>query len=57
MSHQSNLEDLQEPITSASPEIRLIIEKILKLEKNKLYTKKNKHINDDILRIIKENID
>ena len=38
---ESNLNDLQEPITSASPAIRTIIERILKLERNKLYQKKN----------------
>jgi len=53
---ESNLNDLQEPITSASPEIRTIIERILKLERNKLYQKKTRNINEDILRIIKEEI-
>jgi hypothetical protein len=53
---ESNLNDLQEPITSASPEIRTIIERILKLERNKLYQKKTRNINEDILKIIKEEI-
>jgi 5'-deoxynucleotidase YfbR-like HD superfamily hydrolase len=53
---ESNLNDLQEPITSASPEIRNIIERILKLERNKLYQKKTRNINEDILKIIREEI-
>jgi hypothetical protein len=53
---ESNLNDLQEPITSASPEIRNIIERILKLERHKLYQKKTRNINEDILKIIKEEI-
>ena len=53
---ESNLNDLQEPITSASPAIRTIIERILKLERNKLYQKKTRNINEDILKIIKEEI-
>lgn len=53
---ESNLNDLQEPITNASPEIRTIIERILKLERNKLYQKKTRNINEDILKIIKEEI-
>lgn len=52
----SDLQEIQEPITSASPEIRQIMEKVLKLEKNKLYQKNPRYINDDILKIIKEAI-
>jgi len=49
-----HLDDIEKPITSASPEIRTIIERILKLEKTKLSQPKPRHINEDILRIIKE---
>jgi hypothetical protein len=56
MLSDSSLDHLQEPITSASPEIRIAIERILQLERNKLYQKKNRNINDDILKIIKEQI-
>lgn len=52
----SNLDKVHEPITSAAPEIRTIIEEVLKLEKSKLYQKTPKHINDDILKIIKSYI-
>lgn len=49
-----HLDDIEKPITSASPEIRTIIERILKLEKTRLSQPKPRHINEDILRIIKE---
>lgn len=54
MSSQSCLDDVQEPITNAPPEIRAIIERVLQLEKDKLYLKTPRNINDDILKIIKE---
>ena len=50
---QSKLNDIQEPITSAPPEVRQIIGRVLQLEKDRLY-KKIPRINDDILKIIKE---
>lgn len=49
-----DLNTVQEPITSASPEVRQIIEQVLQAEKDKLYMKIPRNINDDILRIIKE---
>lgn len=49
-----SLSDVQEPITSASPEVRQIIERVLQAEKDKLYMKVPRNINDDILKIIKE---
>lgn len=49
-----SLSDVQEPITSASPEVRQIIERVLQTEKDKLYMKVPRNINDDILKIIKE---
>ncbi|MBS3028500.1 MAG: hypothetical protein HCA25_15835 [Dolichospermum sp. DET50] len=51
---ESNIEDVQEPITSAPPEVKQIIEKVCKLEKNRLDRKSKGHINDDILTIVKE---
>jgi hypothetical protein len=54
MSPQSSLDGVQEPIINASPEIRAIIERVLQLEKDKLYLKTPRNINDDILKIIKE---
>lgn len=49
-----SLSDVQEPITSASPEVHQIIERVLQTEKDKLYQKVPRNINDDILKIIKE---
>jgi hypothetical protein len=43
-----------EPINSAPPEIKRLIEKVLKAEKDKLHMKQPRGINDDILTIIKE---
>ncbi|MDF0552599.1 hypothetical protein [Kamptonema sp. UHCC 0994] len=49
-----DLGDVQEPITSAPEEVRQIIERVLQAEKNKLYMKPPRNINEDILKIIKE---
>ena len=49
-----NLDKVREPVTSASPEVRQIIERVLQLEKDKLYLKSPRNINDDVLEIIKE---
>ncbi len=51
-----DLSDVQEPITSAPPEVRQIIEQVLEIEKDKLYMKSPRYISDDILKIIKEAI-
>lgn len=56
MNAQHNLDEIQEPITSASPAVREIIERVLQLEKDKLYLKNPRHINDDILKIIKDTV-
>ena len=50
---EDNLEQVQEPINTAPPEIRAIIEQVLQLEKDKLYQRSPRGINDDILSIIK----
>ncbi len=52
----SSMNDVQEPITSAPPEVRQIIELVLQAEKDKLYMKIPRHINDDILKIVKEEV-
>jgi hypothetical protein len=54
MSPESNIEDVQEPINSAPPEVKQIIEKVWKLEKSRLDRKIKSHINEDILVIVKE---
>ena len=53
MPPENTIDTVQEPITTASPEVRSIIEKVLKLEKEKLYQRSPRNINDDILQIIK----
>ncbi len=54
--NNGNLEKITEPINQLSPEVRAIIEQVLQLEKERLYQKNLRHINDDILQIIKQNI-
>ncbi|WP_168192329.1 hypothetical protein [Chroococcidiopsis sp. TS-821] len=54
MNLQDNVSEVQEPIDTAPPEVRQIIERVWKLEKSRLDKKTNSHINDDILRIVKE---
>ncbi|MEH1872323.1 hypothetical protein [Nostoc sp.] len=56
MSQEANIDDVQEPITSAPPEVRQIIERVWKVEKGRLDKKMNSHINDHILDIIKEEV-
>lgn len=56
MNQEQSIQDVQEPITSAPPEIRQIVERVLQAEKDKLYMKIPRYINDDILKIIKEAI-
>ena len=50
----TKLNKVQQPIIEAPTEVRIVIEKVLKLEKDKLYHKNLRHINDDILKIIKD---
>lgn len=54
MSEAINVEQVQEPITDAPPEVREIIERVLQLEKDKLYLRSPRNINDDIVKIVKE---
>jgi hypothetical protein len=54
MTNEPNLNDVQAPITNAQSEVRQIIERVLQAEKDKLYMKTPRNINDDILRIVKE---
>jgi hypothetical protein len=51
-----NLDNITEPIRNVKPEIKTIVEQVLQLEKDKLSQKNLRYINDDILKIIKENI-
>ena len=54
MTNEASGNDVQEPINSAPPEIREIIERVCLVEKNRLDRKSQGHINDDILKIVKE---
>ena len=48
-----DLTSIQEPITNAPAEVRQVIERVLKLEKDKLYLKTLRNINEDIVNIIR----
>jgi hypothetical protein len=54
MSQEANIDDVQEPITSASLEVKQIIEKVWKLEKRRLDRKLKTPIVDEIITIVKE---
>lgn len=56
MTYEQSMNNVQEPITTAPPEVRQIIERVLQAEKDKLYMKVPRNINDDILKIIKEEV-
>ena len=47
--------DPMQPIRTAPPEVRQIIERVLRLERERLYEDKP-HLNADVLRIIKEEV-
>ncbi len=54
MEKKHNIDEVQEPIKCASPEVRQIIEQVWHLEKSRLDKKSFGHINEDILAIVKE---
>ncbi|MGL5806158.1 MAG: hypothetical protein ACRC2R_15985 [Xenococcaceae cyanobacterium] len=54
MNEDLNFDNVQEPIINAPAEIKEIIDRVLRVEKDKLYMRSPKNINDDILNIIKE---
>jgi hypothetical protein len=54
MNSDSSVDVVQEPILTAPPEVRQIIERVWQIEKSRLDKKSFSHINDDILRIVKE---
>jgi hypothetical protein len=56
MEAEKLINSIQEPIDTAPEAVKLIMQKVLKLEKEKLYLKTPRNINDDILKIIKEAI-
>ena len=54
MQKDPTLSNVQEPIANAPVEIKEIIERVLQVERDKLYMRSPKNINEDILNIIKE---
>ena len=52
--NRSSLSKIQEPIANATPEVKAIIQQVLKLEKDKIYLKTPRNIHEDILQIIKD---
>lgn len=54
MSEDINIRNVQEPITNAPPDVREIIERVLQLEKDKLYLRSPRNINEDIVNLVKE---
>lgn len=46
--------DIRTPIETAAPEVQQIIQKVLEIEKERLDKNDRGHINEDILKIIKE---
>jgi hypothetical protein len=49
-----NDREIHAPITKASPEVQQIIQKVLEIEKERLDKNDRGHINEEILKIIKE---
>ncbi|MFB2875746.1 hypothetical protein [Floridanema aerugineum] len=54
MSEELNLSYVQEPIATAPPEVRQIIDRVRQAEKDKLYMRIPYKINEDILLIVKD---
>jgi hypothetical protein len=50
----NNLDSIQEPILKANPEVKAIIQRVLKLEKDKLYLKTPRNMTEDVVQIIKD---
>jgi hypothetical protein len=51
---EAYIKEPQLPLETATPEVQEIVERVLQLEKEKLYLKNPRNINDDVLQIIKE---
>ncbi len=56
MAKKISSDAVHEPIHSASPEVRQIIQRVLEIEKDRLDKNERSPINDEILKIIKEAI-
>ena len=56
MTQEPTSKTVMEPVDSAPPAIKKLIRKVLKAEHDKLHMKQPRGINDDILQIIKEEV-
>jgi hypothetical protein len=56
MASEISKDDVQKPITDASPEIQRIVKRVLQAEKDKLYMKRARYIADDLQKIVEEEI-
>jgi hypothetical protein len=56
MSKDQNLNSIHEPIKKAPPEVQRIINRVLKTEKDRLDKNELGRINEDILTIVKEEV-
>jgi hypothetical protein len=54
MSPAFSMNEVQKPITTAPKEVQQIIQKVLELEKDRLDKNDRGHVNEDIVKIIKE---
>jgi hypothetical protein len=54
MDNFESLNNIEEPMNTAPEEVQKIIKLVLTLEKDRLYKKNRRTINDDVLTIIKE---
>ncbi|MGK7906038.1 MAG: hypothetical protein AB4040_02260 [Synechococcus sp.] len=53
---EPTMEDVQEPITTAPQQVKQIIERVLRIEKDRLDNNNRGHINEDILQVVKDEI-
>lgn len=54
MPDASSMNEVQKPITTAPKEVQQIIQKVLEMEKDRLDKNDRGHVNEDIVKIIKE---
>lgn len=52
----STHDSVLEPLKQASPEAQQVVKRVLQAEKDKLHMSSPRNINDDILKIIKEEV-
>jgi len=52
----STHDSVLEPLKQSSPEVQQVVKRVLQVEKDKLHLSSPRNINDDILKIIKEEV-